>query len=85
MYINVLKFFCLDCNKYYNVESGEITSPRYNRWHFERLNCIYRIKVPRGRRITVEVVEGGSIVKTCNRIAQQENVLEEKLVVSVPN
>jgi len=80
-----LKLYSLDCNKYYNADSGEIISPLYNRWHFERLNCIYRIKVPRGRRITVEVVKGGSIVKTCNMLRQEENVLEEKLVVSVPN
>jgi len=77
--------YCLDCDKDYDVESGEITSPRFSRLNFERLNCMYRIKVPRGRRITVEVVEGQSILKTCDSLKQAESLLKEKLIVSVPN
>lgn len=66
------------------MESGEITSPLYNRFNYERLNCMYRIKVPRGRRVTAEVIKGTSILTTCDSLKLQTNLLKEKLTVSFP-
>lgn len=72
-----------DCDKDFDVESGEITSSTIS--NYGRRYCLYSIKVPKGRRITLEVIKGKSIVKTCEVIqnALIENSLKEYLAVSV--
>lgn len=84
MLMFILYCFLLDCNKYYDVESGEIIHSRFSRTNIQRFMCMYTIKVPVGRRITVDVVEGNSIVQTCgltNGILQGDDS-KEKLLVS---
>lgn len=79
-YNNVL--FLIGCNKKYDVESGEISTPRFSSLYSGRIYCTYMITAPRGRMITVEVIKGKSIVQTCDSYSLPENVLKEKLVVS---
>lgn len=52
---------------------------------FERSFCIYIIKVPKGRRVTLEILKGNSIALSCevSKKAHEENMLIENLVVSV--
>ncbi|XP_022177373.1 cubilin-like [Myzus persicae] len=69
------------CNKKYDVESGEISTPRFSSLYSGRIYCTYMITAPRGRMITVEVIKGKSIVQTCDSYSLPENVLKEKLVV----
>lgn len=42
---------------------------------------MYRIKVPNGRRVILEVVNGRSIVQSCDSYRLLENIFKEKLVV----
>lgn len=78
--------FLIDCDKRYNVESGEITNPLISRMSNQPMSCMYSIRVPLGRRITVEVVKGNSIVQTCdltkNNPYERNGFINEKLMVS---
>jgi len=71
----------IGCNEIYNVESGEISTPQYS--SSNRVYCSYKITVPRGRMITVEMIKGKSIVQTCDGYLLLENAPKEKFVVSV--
>lgn len=71
--------FLKDCDKSFELESGEITSP--GGLDSQRTYCIYRIKVPKGRRIIAELVEGRSVVQSCDNYRLIENMYKEKLVV----
>lgn len=66
------------------MESGEITNPLNRRMSIQPTTCMYTIRVPLGRRITIEVIKGNSIVPTCALTSfnpfEGEN---EKLIVSV--
>lgn len=77
----------LDCDKNLDGESGEISAPTFSSLHFSELRCIYTIKVPRGRRITAQLIEGKSITYPCDN---QDNIVvfnnymhKEKLQVFV--
>lgn len=80
-YYNVL--FFKGCSQNYDVESGEISSPRYSSLNSGRVYCAYTITVPRGRRITVEIIKGKSIAQNCDNYLLPENNLKEKLIVSI--
>jgi len=82
LYYNVL-LYLIGCSQNYDVESGEISSPRYSSWDKRRLYCTYTITVPRGRMITVEIIKGKSIAQSCDTYSLPENDLKEKLIVSV--
>ncbi|XP_029345465.1 cubilin isoform X2 [Acyrthosiphon pisum] len=69
----------IDCMKNYEVESGEINSPSYTSFNSEITHCSYYIKVPMGRRITVEIIEEKSLVKNCESNGLPENRFKEKL------
>lgn len=75
-------YLLIGCGKAYDVESGEIASPLYSSLNTGRLYCTYRIKVPRGRMITIEMIKGKSIALTCDNYQLPENYLKEKLLVS---
>lgn len=75
--------FFIGCSQNYDVESGEISSPRYSSLYKGRVYCAYTITVPRGRRITVEIIKGKSIAQTCDNYLLPENNLKEKLIVSI--
>lgn len=72
-------FFLLDCDKVIEAENGEIFSPRFSSSH--SINCYYTIKVPKGRRVTVEVLEGQSIVVPCDTTSEQSSDNPEQLIV----
>lgn len=76
-------FFLIGCSQIYNVESGEIRSPHYSSLNSRRIYCSYKITVPRGRMITVEIIKGKSIAQTCDSYLLVENASKEELVVSV--
>lgn len=44
--------------------------------------CVYKIKVPKQRRIIAEVVEGRSLLLYCDNYNDIENSYKEKLIVS---
>ncbi|CAI6368736.1 unnamed protein product [Macrosiphum euphorbiae] len=70
----------IDCFKNYYVESGEISSPLYSTLNSKWVLCIYKIKVPKGRRITVEIIKGRSLIRTCDRNSlPAEDMLHEKI------
>uniref|UniRef100_A0A2H8TEF1 Cubilin n=1 Tax=Melanaphis sacchari TaxID=742174 RepID=A0A2H8TEF1_9HEMI len=69
------------CSQNYDVESGEISSPRYSNSITGRIYCSYSITVPRGRMITIEIIKGKSIVQSCDTNLLPENILKEKLLV----
>ncbi|KAL5234243.1 hypothetical protein ACI65C_001653 [Semiaphis heraclei] len=69
------------CSQIYDVESGEINTPRYPSLNSGGLRCTYIITVPRGRMITAEVIKGKPIAQNCDSYMLPENVLNEKLVV----
>jgi len=75
--------FLIACSQIYDVESGEINTPRFSSLNSGRLYCTYVITVPRGRMITVEMIKGKSIAQNCDSYMLRENILKEKLVVSV--
>jgi len=84
--LHILTILCLlfkDCMKNYDVESGEIKSSSFI--NSEILHCSYNIKVPMGRRITVEIIEGKSLIQTCEDNDLPENRLKEKLKVNINN
>jgi len=83
-YSSVLLFHCsIDCDKSYEVESGEITSPLYTSLNSGWIFCLYTIKVPEGRRITVEIIKGKSLCQACEKMFQPENYFQDKLIVSI--
>ncbi|VVC39263.1 EGF-like, conserved site,EGF-like calcium-binding domain,CUB domain,EGF domain,EGF-like calcium- [Cinara cedri] len=67
------------CSKNYEAESGEITSPKFNS-HTNYLLCTYLITVPRGRRVTAEIVRGSSIIQTCDDYRQSKFLSRELLL-----
>lgn len=79
MYLTLI----IDCDKMYDVESGEIINSGSSRSNIERSLCTYSIIVPKGRRITAEVIEGKSIVRSCDILDQGDFQSKEKLLVSV--
>lgn len=81
----VLCLLFKDCITNYDVESGEIISPSYTSIDSEITHCSYNIKVPIGRRITVEIIEGKSLIRTCENSVLPENRLKEKLKVIINN
>jgi len=76
-------YFLIGCSKVFEVESGEISAPRYTNLIGGRVYCSYTISVPKGRMITVEIIKGKSIAQTCDSYLLPENFSKEKLVVSV--
>ncbi|VVC39264.1 EGF-like, conserved site,EGF-like calcium-binding domain,CUB domain,EGF domain,EGF-like calcium- [Cinara cedri] len=69
------------CDKMYSdVESGIITSPRYG-LNVGRIYCTYTIKVPRGRRITAELVKGKSIGYNCVNDPLYNKQYNEQIIV----
>lgn len=63
-------------------ESGIITSPSFS-LNTGQVYCTYMITVPKGRRITAELIEGKSIAQNCDKFEQKENEFNEKITVSV--
>lgn len=48
--------------------------------------CTYNIKVPKGRRINVEIINGKSLIQTCDRnVLFAEDMFDEKLQVNIIN
>lgn len=80
-------FRCLitDCDKKYDVESGVITSHQFTSNNYKPIFCEYSIKVPKGRRVTVELLEGKSIARTCDATKSflVQNAKSEVFAVSV--
>lgn len=71
---------------HFDGEQGEISTPTFQNSHFSQLRCIYTIKVPRGRRITVELMEGKSITYPCDNqhiVVLNNYMRTEKLQVCV--
>lgn len=66
---------------YSGDENGVITSPRYG-MNVGRMYCTYIIRVPKGRRITAELVEGKSIAHKCDDLQKKENQFNEDIMVS---
>lgn len=81
-YINYSVLF-KDCMKNYDVESGEINSSPHTSFNSEITHCSYNIKVPMGRRITVEINEGKSIIQPCENSYLAGNRFKEKLKVNI--
>ncbi|XP_029345463.1 cubilin isoform X3 [Acyrthosiphon pisum] len=71
----------IDCFKKYDVESGEISSPLFSALNSKWFICIYKIKVPKGRKITVEILKGKSLIRPCSdrNVLLAEDLLKEKL------
>lgn len=78
--------FCsIDCDKNYDVESGEIASPLFTS-DIGGIYCSYSIKVPEGRRITIEIIKGKSLAQpNCDGYFLSENRFKEKFIVSINN
>lgn len=87
LYILIIQYlyYSIDCFKNYDVESGEISSPVYTSLDSGNIFCSYNIKVPKGRRITVEIIKGKSLIQNCEKNALPENRLKEKLKVNINN
>jgi len=81
--ILILCLLFKDCMKNYDVESGEINSPPYTSYNSEITHCTYNIKVPVGRRITVEIIKGKTLIQTCENSGLPENKFKEKLRVNI--
>lgn len=66
------------------MESGEIASPSYNSLGPGHIFCLYTIKAPVGRRITVELIEGQSIANLpCDYFLGSSGAMpKEKVMVS---
>lgn len=62
----------LDCDKHFDGEQGEISTPKFHNSHFSEIACIYTINVPRERRITVELIAGKSITQQCNNLGNND-------------
>ncbi|XP_050435751.1 cubilin [Adelges cooleyi] len=71
-----------DCAKDYEMESGEIEGPRFDSLHSNRIACVYRIIVPQGRRITVELLHGRSIAERCDTLKLWGNYKEKLFFMS---
>jgi len=86
--LHILTILCLlfkDCMKNYDVESGEINISPYTSFNSQITHCSYNIKVPVGRRITVEIIEGKSIIQTCANSVLPGSTFKEKLKVNINN
>ena len=51
--ISCLYFFLLVCGGTYQGRQGTISSPNYPSFYFAKANCLYKIVVPRGLRVSV--------------------------------
>lgn len=69
----------------YEVESGEITTPAYASLNDGMVYCSFYIQVPKGRRITLEIIKGKKLAQTCESNNLPENALKEKLIVNINN
>jgi len=69
----------------YDAESGEISSPFFIKLDSTRVYCTYAIKVPKGRRITVEIIKGKSLIRSCERNVVPRARLYEQLNVNTNN
>jgi len=78
-------FYLIGCFKHYDVESGEISSPFFSTSNSENAYCSYKIKVPKGRRITVEIKEGKSLIRTCEENALSVDMINGSLEVNINN